>query len=68
MVQALGSYEDAGAVSDWAEDAMKWATVNSLIQGMAAENNKRLLNPEGDATRAQVAAILMRYIQNVDKK
>lgn len=68
MVQALGSYEDTGAVSDWAEDAMKWATVNSLIQGMAAENNKRLLDPEGDATRAQVAAILMRYIQNVDKK
>ena len=47
-----------GQVSDWATPAMQWAVENGLILG-----SDKSLNPQGNATRAEVAAILMRYIQ-----
>lgn len=54
----LNSFGDAGQISNWASDAMQWAVQNGLIVG---SNNA--LNPQGDATRAEVSMILMRYIQ-----
>lgn len=54
----LSGFADAGQISGWASPAMQWAVENSLILG--SDNS---LNPQGDATRAEVAAILMRYIQ-----
>ncbi len=55
---SLSSYPDAAAVSDWAVEAMSWAVDNGMISG---ENG--MLNPQGNATRAQVATILMRFVE-----
>ena len=49
-------FPDAGSVSGYAVEAMKWAVGQGLINGMDGK-----LNPTGSATRAQVAAILHRY-------
>jgi uncharacterized repeat protein (TIGR02543 family) len=57
----LAAFTDAGAVSDWALASMKWAVGERLITGMTTTT----LVPQGNATRAQVASILMRYIENV---
>lgn len=57
----LAEYEDAASVSSWAESAMKWAVSQGLITGTGSTT----LSPSGKATRAQVATILMRYIENV---
>jgi len=53
----LNAYADAEDVSDYAKDAMAWAVSNGFIQGM----NETTLAPQGTATRAQVATILMRF-------
>ena len=52
----LSAWSDAGSVSDWAAEAMSWAIDNGVITGMSADT----LAPQGSATRAQCAAILMR--------
>ena len=54
----LNGFADANTVSAYATDAMRWAVANGLIQG---SNSK--LNPKGSATRAQVATILMRFME-----
>lgn len=54
-------FPDAASVSDWAENAMVWALENDLINGMTDGT----LKPQGTATRAQVAAILARFVANV---
>lgn len=48
----------------WAKVALSWANADKLVNG-AEENGKLYLQPAGSATRAQVAAILMRYVQYV---
>ena len=50
-------YTDAAAVADWAEEAMRWMVENGIINGMGDGT----LNPGGEANRAQVATMLMRY-------
>ena len=57
---SLSAYPDAGEVSDWAVDAMVWATEEGIINGMGGN-----LSPKTGATRAQLAAMLMRLEQNV---
>lgn len=52
----LDAYTDADAVSDWAENAMIWALENGVISGMTDTT----IAPQGNATRAQYAAILQR--------
>ena len=52
----LLSYPDGGTVSTWAESAMLWATQNGIISGIDG-----MLTPQGQATRAQVATMLMRF-------
>ncbi len=56
----LGAFPDASKVSAYAQDAMSWAVANGIIGG-TREGGKDYLDPKGDATRAQTAAILMRY-------
>ncbi len=56
----LSGFPDAGQISDYAADAMAWAVGMGLING-----SDGFLLPQGNATRAQVSAILMRYIKNV---
>lgn len=53
-------FPDAGSVPSWARTAMAWAVGNGLISGVG-ENGVSYLRPEGCATRAQVATILMNY-------
>ena len=57
----LSGYTDASDISDWAVPAMKWANAEGLITGCTPTT----LVPRGEATRAQAATILMRYIENV---
>lgn len=55
---SLSSYADAASVSAFASDAMQWCVNNGIINGMDG-----LLNPQGQATRAQVSAMFARYIR-----
>ena len=55
---SLDAYSDAENVSTWATDTMSWAVAEGYITGMTADT----LQPQGSATRAQVAAILERYL------
>lgn len=56
---SLSGWADAARVSDWAEGAMVWAVGEGVITGASATE----LNPAGSATRAECAAILMRYVE-----
>ena len=57
---SLGAFPDATMVSTYAKDAMQWAVAEKIING----SDGKLL-PKGNATRAQVATILMRFIENI---
>ena len=59
----LAAFTDAGSVSGWAKDAVQWAVGAKLIQGVTTKT----IVPQGNATRAQVATILMRFCENVAK-
>lgn len=54
----LSSYNDVASVSSWAAETVQWAVAEGLISGMPGN----LLEPQGSATRAQVAAILERFL------
>ena len=53
----IGGYADTDSVSSWAVEAMTWAINEGIINGVGNS-----LDPQGDATRAQVATILMRFV------
>ena len=59
----LTAYADAAQVSTWAGDAMRWAVAAGLISGRSGAQ----LAPKGEATRAEVAVILMNFVQKVVK-
>ncbi len=54
----MNGYTDAGSVSSWAQDAIQWAVSLGIISGDGTG-----LNPEGNATRAQIAVMLQRFIE-----
>ena len=56
----LTAYPDSSSVSDWAAQAMAWAVDTGIIIGTGAGT----LNPQGNATRAEVAAVLARFAEN----
>ena len=60
---SLDGYADASSVSGWAKEAMQWAVGAGLINGRTATT----LAPQGNATRAEVASILMRFMQKYTK-
>ena len=62
----LSIFPDAASVSGWAKDAMADAVALGLISG-ASNGGQTYLNPQGSATREQVATILMNFCQNVKK-
>lgn len=62
-VADLSEFSDCESVADWARNAMMWATKNGIIIG---DENKSL-NPNSFVTRAEAAAMIMRYIEK-DKK
>lgn len=54
----LSKYTDADQVGAWAKEVMQWANAEGLINGMTEDT----LVPQGNATRAQVAAMFQRYL------
>ena len=58
---SLDAYSDADSVSPWASDVMSWAVSEGIISGMTEDT----LAPQGTATRAQVAAMFQRFLENV---
>ncbi|MGG1635626.1 S-layer homology domain-containing protein [Paenibacillus sp. NRS-1760] len=58
--QSLSAFTDANQISTWATDAMKWSVNNHLLYG----KGKGLLDPKGIVTRAEVAAIINRFMIN----
>ena len=59
---SLSGYADGNKVSGWAQTAMQWAIANNILQG-SVENGRTYLYPQDGATRAQVATILMRFLE-----
>lgn len=60
----LTAFPDAGSVSGWAEEALSWANAADLING-TVRDGQTILDPQGSASRAQVAMILMNYVEHV---
>ena len=60
----LTAFPDAGSVSGWAEEALSWANAAGLING-TVRDGRTILDPQGSASRAQVAMILMNYVEHV---
>ena len=57
----LDAFADADTVSAYAVDAMRWAAANGIVNGSHGR-----LNPQGNATRAQAAAMLMRFCEKME--
>jgi len=60
---SLTGYSDAASVSGWAEDAMQWAVSAGVITGKGGG----ILDPKGNATRSEIATIMMRYCEDIAK-
>lgn len=58
----LDAFADANTVSAYAADAMRWAVANGIVNGSHGR-----LNPQGNATRAQAAAMLMRFCEKMEQ-
>ena len=59
----LGTFADADSIHDWAREAMAWAVSQGILTG---KDGKRL-DPQGTATRAEVATILQRFVEKTEK-
>ena len=59
----VSAYADAADIADWALAAMQWANAEGLINGRSAT----ALAPKGMALRAEIASVLMSFIENVVK-
>lgn len=59
----LDQYADKGTVSEYAVDGFAWAVSNGVVNGTSTTT----LSPQGSATRAQVAVILIRYIEKFEE-
>lgn len=60
----LTAFPDAASVSGWAKNALSWANAAGLING-TVRDGQTILDPQGSASRAQVAMILMNYVEHV---
>jgi hypothetical protein len=58
----MSSFTDAGKISGWALGALEWAVGSGLIKG----TSETTISPQGTATRAQAAARLRRFIENLN--
>ncbi len=61
------NFVDANQVSDWAYDAMLWANQNGIIGGKKLDDGSVVLDPSGNATRAEAASMLMGYCTMQEK-
>ena len=60
----ITGYKDAGKVNTFAKEAMEWAVGNGIISG---KDGGTVLDPQGNATRAECATIIMRFIEKFEK-
>ena len=60
---SVDRFDDSGSVSTWAEDAMSWAVGTGVISGTSGNR----LDPNGSATRGEVATMLMRFVGYLNK-
>lgn len=58
LINALDPFRDAAQISSWAEEPMRWAVTSGVVTGTSATK----LSPDGSANRAQMATILMRFV------
>ena len=58
LMDALSPFRDASLISSWAEEPMRWAVTSGVITGTSSTR----LSPDGSANRAQMATILMRFV------
>ena len=58
----LDKFKDADKITDYAKTAMQWAVGNGLVKGKSSN----LLDPQGTATRAEIAAMLHRFIEKYE--
>ena len=61
----LSTFPDGDATSGWAATAVAWAVSAGFISGKGTDSGETLLDPAGMGTRAEVASMLMRFVQNV---
>ena len=59
----LNGYPDAGSISGYALEAMRWSVAEGIIGGTKLDNGQIALDPLGSATRAQVAVMMMRFVK-----
>ena len=59
---SIANFSDAAKVSSWANTAISWAVGEELMNG-----DNGALRPQGNATRAEIAALLMRFCENIAK-
>lgn len=57
-LDVLDEFNDAGQIADWAKEAVAWAVENGILSG----KGNGILDPRGNATRAQVAQMMMNYV------
>ena len=60
----FGKFKDAGSVNAFAREAMQWAVGNGIITG---KDGGTIIDPQGNATRAECATIIQRFMENVAK-
>ena len=59
---SLDSFPDSASVSAWAQDAMQWAVAVKLISGVGDGKGNATLQPQGSATRAQIATVMLNFV------
>ena len=61
----MSGFPDAGDVDGYAQEALAWAVGVGLISGSTDGRGNVVLDPQGSATRGQIAAIIERFCENV---
>ena len=64
----IAGFPDAGKISSWASDGMKWAVTNGVMGGKSGKDGQKFLDPLGKASRAECAQMIMNLMQNATKQ
>jgi hypothetical protein len=67
LSSSIDSFEDSASVSPWAKDAVSWAVESGIIAGTSYGYGSPVLDPQGSATRAQIAVMIERFCEKVVK-
>ena len=59
---ALSAFPDNSSVSSWAKNALQWGVAVKLINGVADDKGSVFLQPQGNATRAQIATVMLNFV------